>query len=358
MAFEAGLLMVPVEFKTFPPADLPAVLADPCWLPHHVDARSGALEMLLLDRDARRAATFLDDEYLGAVPMRTRIAASAVPRPRPAEAAPVHFIFHSAFACSTLMARIFDIPGTSASLSEPAILNDLAHLSRQGRPVRGLLDPVLALLGRGFSKSESVIVKPSNVANNLVDEILAIRPDAHALILYTPLRDFLFSVARKGMFGRIWARRTFALLRGDELFDAGFSEQETFAQTDLQIAASAWLAHHAQFADLARRYPGRVRTLDSRTLLARKADSIGAAATLFDLHVDAPAIASGPAFRFDAKRIGQQFDRDELEREDDRARDAHGEEIDMIVGWAEAVADFLHVPMRPGAPLLPGTLAA
>ena len=344
--------MASLAYHDFQPDGLFQALADPAWLPHRLDSGGGALEMLRIGREERRRVTFLDEEYLADVRDRAVFPLKSVMNAASAKRAPIHFIFHSAFACSTLMTRVFDIPGTATSLSEPAILNEIAHRARRQQPTGPLLDTTLALLGRGFEPGETVVVKPSNVVNNLSEEMFALRPDAKALILYTPLRDFLFSVAKKGMFGRIWARRTFALLRGDGLFDAGFSEAETFAQTDLQIAAAAWLAHHGQFAAIVRRHPGRVRTLDSKTFLARKADSIAASGSLFGLRLDAAALAAGPAFARDAKETGRDFDAESHARARAALEEAHRDEIDMVVKWGEAVGEFLGIPMQLGAPLL------
>ena len=53
--------------------------------------------------------------------------------------APIHFIFHSAFCLSSVLARAFDMPGTSMGLKEPMLFNDLA-----GWQMRGAKGPQLA----------------------------------------------------------------------------------------------------------------------------------------------------------------------------------------------------------------------
>src|SRR3546814_15717887 len=62
------------------------------------------------------------------------------------------------------------------------------------------------MLARSFAPDEAVIVKPSNIFNPLARGALTLRPEARAILLYAPLRAFLLSVARKGMWCRLWCR--------------------------------------------------------------------------------------------------------------------------------------------------------
>jgi hypothetical protein len=47
--------------------------------------------------------------------------------------APLHFVFHTAFCCSTLLARALDVPGSSMGLKEPSVLVDFASVWLQRR---------------------------------------------------------------------------------------------------------------------------------------------------------------------------------------------------------------------------------
>jgi len=283
---------------------------DACWLPHRLVDGGRALRFIRADRAAQRAATFLDDESLGEAAARIDALAAtmaALPMPGPA---PMHFIFHSAFARSTLLARAMDLPGVAMGLKEPIILNDAAQLHGQRRLARDVLALALRLLARPLAAGEAVIVKPSNVVNGLMPTLMALRPDARALLLYRDLPGYLRSVARKGMFGRIWARRMALQLRADAPFDAGFSEADRFAHTDLQVAALGWLIQHGQFAALAKAMPERVRLLDAAALAGDAREAFAAALRWFGLALDdatIDAVVRGPAFAEDSKRIGERF---------------------------------------------------
>jgi hypothetical protein len=334
-----------------------ATAGDPLWLAHRYDPVGDAVHFVRATRDDHRAATFLTDEYLPAAatprPIRRQAALAAAGRP-----APIHFVFHSAYCCSTLLARAFDIEGVSMGLKEPVILNDLIGWKhRGGEPARiaEVLDGTLRLLARPFAPGEATIVKPSNLINSFAAGMLAMRPDARALLLYAPLRLYLGSIAKKGMWGRLWVRELFVKLARDGLVDYGFSGEEVMQQTDLQIAAIGWLAQHRLFQVLVDRYgPARVRTLDSETLLARPADAIGALAQFYGLSLDAAAIGrvvDGDAFTTHSKGTGA-FDREARIAEQRDAAAVHAEEVDKVAIWAEAVATSARQPLDLTAPLL------
>lgn len=337
-----------------------ALALDAHWLPHRIDVATGRIDFVRLSREDHRRMAFLGDEYIDAAAPRAaapiRDVAAAVPRDTGTRC---HFVFHSAFCCSTLVARALDIEGYAQGLKEPVALQDLANVALGlGDParIRPHLAVALELLARPFAAGEAVVIKPTDIVTPLADEMLGARPEARALLLYSPLPDFLRSVAKKGLFGRVWARRSLAFHGRQPAFDPGYSEQERWLHTDLQVAALGWLHQQARFARLVREQPaGRIATLDSVTLLARKQDMLAAIDRLFGLGLPADtvaAIADGPVFARDSKSHGKAFDTDMREREHAAAAAAHGDEIAMVVQWAEAVAAHLGVSMRPGAPLL------
>jgi hypothetical protein len=333
------------------------LLADPDWFPHRIDARSGSVRFLHLPRDVQRAATFLADEYLPKESPQADLAVPQLPGRISADGR-LHFVFHSAFCCSTLLARALDVPGRVFTLKEPATLNDLAadRLSATPTPhLAELLDRVLSLFERTMTTGEAIVVKPSNVASNLLELCLAVRPEARALLMFSPLPVFLRSVAKKGLWGRTWARQLFQTLRPTAAFNTGFSAEESFRQSDLQIAGLCWLMHHAQFVRVVGRFGERVRTLDSTDLLAAPERALLAVSALFDLGLtreSAASIASGPAFSENSKSMTQGYDRVVRAEEHAAVDAAHGEEIGMVVSWVQSVAQHCRIPMEISAPLI------
>lgn len=333
-----------------------ALLTGAEWLAHRYDPQHDAFHYRFVPRARHATIPFLTDEYLGAeaspVIIATADAARAVSEP-----AAVHFIFHSAYCASTMLVRALDVTGSAMGLSEPVLLNDMTGWRQRGAEPRKhaqILREAIGQLARPYGPGEAVVIKPSNIFNGLAAQSLSLFPGARALLLYAPLPDFLLSVARKGLWCRLWARELLEGLLADGLVDLGFAPRDFFRQSDLQVAAVGWLAQHALFHRLARQFgPARIATLDSETLTRDPASAIARVARHFDLPA-APggnaAYAAHPAIGRNSKS-GKAFAAGERQSDQQDARRAYGEEIDQVVIWAKAVAEQAGVPMELPLPL-------
>jgi hypothetical protein len=323
-------------------SELSQMMRDASWLPHRYDPVHDAVHFRRVDREAHRKATFLTDEYLGVdatpVVIRRTEAIAATPAP-----SPVHFIFHSAFCCSTLLARAFDIPGKAMGLKEPTIFHDISgwHLrGADGRQVAAGLDDALRLLAQPFEAGEATIIKPSNLLNPLATAMMGMRPEARAVLLHAPLPVFLKSIAKKGIDGRLWVRDLLVKQLRTSFVDLGFAQEDYLGLTDLQVAAVGWLAQQALFGRMRAQFSGRVLLLDSETLLDRSREVIGEVATLYGLTLGTDEVAkitSGPAFATDSK-TGTAFSPQVRTAAFDEAARHHADEIGKVCIWAEAVA--------------------
>lgn len=332
-------------------------MADAGWLAHRYDPEQDAVHFLPVSRDTHRTATFLTDDYLPAghhpFVVRRKDAIAATP-----PGARLHFIFHSAYCCSTLLARAMDRPGWGMGLKEPVILNDIVGWRRRGGKgpdMAEVLDDMLAMLARPFAPGEAVVVKPSTIVNSLAFAMLTLRPESCAILLYAPLPTFLGSIAKKGIDGRLWVRTLLTGMLDDKVIDLGFAPRDYVGHTDLQAAAVCWLAHQKMFASLVERFgEARVRTLDSATLMAEPAAAIALMAKLFGRPLDKAAveeIVAGPAFRTHSKS-GDVFDSADRAVEHRDAAKIHADEIDKVIIWATAVAANAGVSLTPPGALL------
>ncbi|MBC2776126.1 hypothetical protein [Parasphingopyxis marina] len=320
------------------------ILHDPHWFPVRYDEKRDQFRLRRTLRQDHRDAVFLSEEYLGPAGEWRVLARKAVTRD--AIGAPPYFIFHSGFCCSTLIARAFDLPGTAMGIKEPQMLQDVTGYRIRGASetqVDAAMTAALGLLARPLEPGEGVIVKPSCIVNSEAERIMRLRPDAHALYLHAPLHVFLGSIARKGITGRLWARELFAGLQHSGLANLGYTAEELFGQTDLQIAGLAWLAQHIHFTRLADQLgPERLRMLDSETLLAQPRYAIAALGSFFGLNLNPTqieAILNGPAFTSHSK-FGTEFDAS-LRESDRAAENLYADEIGKVAIWLEHVADGL-----------------
>lgn len=335
---------------------LNSLMADAQWLAHRYDPGQDAFHFLQLPRARHGEIPFLTDEYVGQavepIVLRREDAIAAAPAP-----APLHFIFHSAYCCSTLLAAAFDRPGIAMGLKEPVLLNDIVgwrHRGAKGPEAARALDHGLRLLARPFTTGEAIVVKPSNIINPLIPGIMALRPTARALLLHAPLDAYLASIARKGMWGRLWVRDLFGKLLREGMVNLGIAPSDYLGLTDIQISALGWLAQQAQFQALTGQLGERVLTLDSETLIARPAESLAALARHFDIALnkaDIAAIVAGPIFGRDSK-TGANFGQGQRERAAQNGKALHAEEVEKVGAWASLIARNNGIAMDLQRPLL------
>jgi hypothetical protein len=330
------------------------VVSNPEWLPHTFDAGGANLTFVHVPPAARAQLMFLSDEHFEGNFKKVAFPAAAVaPELGEIPRTPIQFIFHTSFCGSTLLAKALDVPGTSV-LKEPDVLINLANrmIRSDDQANRQRLELVLQLLERPFAPGQTVIVKPTNFGNRLLENALGQRPQSKAVLLYSDLETFLRSLLKRGMFGRIFGRRLFTQLRGWSPLDFGYGPDELLQLTDVQAAALAWLMQIHHFDAMARAFRDRVLVLDSPALLADPTTAIDKAQALFGLGLDraeAEAIATGPVFSKHSKFSDRDYSAEARAKEHEAATAAHSEELEMVVKWIAAVAAQVGAPLKPGS---------
>jgi hypothetical protein len=345
-----GLAQVQQKTRA-PSADWLGYVQDPTWLPHLYDTREDTLVFAHLPREAQRRAVFLDPRFLARAPTSPPIPVQDLPADAIREAArPMHFIFHTGFCCSTLMTRAFDIPGVSMGVKEPSALVYFAELFSTGLRRPGALTAcglTLDLLSRPLESGETQIIKPSNLCNHIIPQILHLQPNANALILYSSLDAFLRAIARRGLEGRTFVRQVFRQFASSIPLEAGYTTDDLLLQTDLQIAAQAWLMQAAFFQSVIKRHGARVRLLNSDTFLADTARVLSQLSGFFGLGLEPEkiaAITSGPVFKEHAKNHGLAFGAADYRAQHDQAGATHFEEINAVRAWARTLAQRCDIP--------------
>ncbi|MGH8119324.1 MAG: hypothetical protein ACRESK_01785, partial [Gammaproteobacteria bacterium] len=200
-----------------------------------------------------------------------------LPRPQPV------FIFHHAFVCSTLLARCLSQIDAFFSLKEPWILRRLAdHKRLQGKMASGpqwrdMFCNYVSLLCKNFSTGRIPVIKATNVANNLLIDVLRFMPGSPVLYLYSDLESFLVSNLKKSSDTQLKIPALAQEFLGDCDFLQKFPKMRDLSQfTFLQICALIWLVNLYNFRDSIRQHPdARVKTLDLQDLLGDLPRSLG-----------------------------------------------------------------------------------
>jgi hypothetical protein len=331
------------------------VVRDPEWLPHTYDVDGGLLTFVHVPRESRPKLRFLFDEHFqGKFPKVSAAFPDVQAEIDSADRGPIHFIFHTSFCGSTLLAKALEIPGTATSLSEPAILINVANrlIRSDDRENAARLELALRLLERPFSPQESVIAKLSNFANRAAGTVLKSRPDSRAVLLYSDLETYLISSLKRGMWGRILGRKWFQSLSMWSSLDLRLRTDEILELTDMQVASLAWLMQIHHFAVLAKSFGSQVMLLESSELFADPAARLHQVSTLFGLGLtqkDNAEIAAGPIFAKHSKFTDRDYSNEERRRDSEKIGAANAEEISMVTKWLETFAQHHGVSLRPSA---------
>ena len=330
--------------------DLESILSDPAWFPENLDTGRDVIRFARVTADGLRSTPFLDQRMAPIVSDRRDVRLSdAMTAWRANKARKTHipaFIFHSAFCCSTLLARALDLPGTCLSLKEPDILMGLSNairvdenLKRNPDAQNQLVDFVFELLGRRFATGERVLLKPTNSANNLLGH--ALRLNAPTLTLYGDLRSFLVSVIKKGEPGRGFVRLQYNIFSLDPGALGAIPQRQAMGFTDLQVAALIWRHQLESFtAHLAQARAGNPASLDFRKLLGDPAATLLAVSKHLKFRHGREALsatANGPVFKQNSKDAQEEYDSARRDQEEAALEARHGETLDLIVPWANNV---------------------
>ena len=189
---------------------------------------------------------------------------------------PVHFIFHHAFVGSTLLARCLNQSDAFFALKEPWILRRVADLKRQCRSSaerrrwQRQSKLYLRLLCKRYTTGETLVIKPTNVANNLVADVCRWLPNARILYLYSGLEGFLISNLKKTDATKQKIPALTQAFLNDSDVRSRCRAITDFGRLDfLQSCATIWLACLYGLTAQATRIRGdRVRMLDVDSFLA------------------------------------------------------------------------------------------
>lgn len=316
------------------------VESNPEWIPHALNLETRTVDFRRIPEERFSATGFLF-EYAPPDPT-DRISMSFEQLSElEVESLPVHFIFHTAFCRSTLLARALNISGVSTGMSEPGII---ASLASGGPKVEPMIGPLLRMLGRKRPGIDAIFVKPTNHANSLIPALMKALPESRAVLMTNAVTPFLQSVRKRGLLGHRWGRRLYLEMQSYAGIDFGMPPEEQFSMTDFQTAGLAWLLNQNYFTRLAAgSFKDRIRTLNGDYFNEHRGETILAVLDFSELGANA-RLVDGPetygAFAEHAKLGGPVFE--------GPAEKSTSEEIEKVAEWLGLIAAQLSIeaPIR------------
>lgn len=264
------------------------------------------------------------------------------------------FIFHHAFVCSTLLARCLNQIDAFFSLKEPWILRRMADFKRaEGQRLsrnqwRGMFTCYMSLLAKNYRTGKTPVIKVTNVANNLLGDVLRYLPGHKILYLYSDLESFLVSNLKKPHDTQIKMPGLAAVFLADGDFAKQFPEFSNVKQLSfLQVCALIWLVNLYNFKHSAEKYSlADLKTLEMKDFLADMGGSLKRLASFYGHFAAAAEIEKmldPQVTETDAKHQQVAYGRQLKQAEVAQIRSQHSAEIKDVLSWLNPLVEKLGV---------------
>ncbi len=332
----------------------PALLFEPEYYIFDFALDSGLSKFLVVEEEKLMLAPFIDVRFEPVAQGQFSVATNelfSLERMHNVKRRPSVFIFHHAFVCSTLLARCLNQIDTYFSLKEPWILRRLADLkrsrSRLGIPRsqwRETFSCYLNLLAKNYKTGNTPLIKVTNVANNLLEDVLRYFPGQKVLYLYSDLESFLVSNLKKPP----ETQKKMAGLAAGFLSDGDFIQRfprylDLSSHSFLQVCALIWLVNLYNFRQSVEKYaPSRVKTLEMNSFLEDMGRSLNHLSNLFGHNASPAEIESmlDPGVtKTDAKHQENPYGRQVKQAEVAQILGSHSAEIAKTIRWISPLVE-------------------
>jgi hypothetical protein len=266
----------------------------------------GDAQFIRLDERELRRTAFLDHRALNK-PVELRLGLDEFARQADlAENTPAAhafgMIYHSAFCCSTHLARCLDATGMGRTLKEPYALTQtslyFADESYQQFDTTAawhrFLGSELSFLVRPGKSGRLPVIKTHNFSVVLAQAIARLFPGrAKGLFIYSDLESFLTSTLKSAE-RRNFCRLLLKLMTPAKAQRLNIPWMDPESLADPPAAAYCWLMHMAYYAAASGQFgPASFRSLDCNVLLDQPVETLLALAGYLVAKTDRQAIVSG-----------------------------------------------------------------
>ena len=237
-------------------------------------------------------------------------------------AAPQHafgMIYHSAFCCSTFLARCLDATGIARSLKEPYALTQLSFYEADetldqfdgSEAWERLLRSAVNFLSRPQQRKTLPVIKSHNFSIVLAPTLSRLFAGrARSLYIYSDLGSFLASVL-KSHERREFVRMLLKLMSPAKADSLDIPSLDPSGMPDELAAAYCWLMHMAYYEKAAAQAgPSAIRSLNCERLLEQPVLTLEAVADFWEQTTDHQAFATAlqdNRLKYHAKIPGQPF---------------------------------------------------
>jgi hypothetical protein len=278
-------------------------------------------------------------------------------------AAPVHYVFHTAFCCSTLLARYLDLIPPCFVLREPSVLAQVAMLRpHDARGLDGkvgsmatdewqaLMDLTVRLLTRTYKPQDVVAIKVNDLCNSVGDVLLTMDTRSRVIFLYVSLRSFVLSVLKRQS-RRVWLRTRIRDTERVAKFFPALANVDATRLRDAEAAAYLWLLNSALYHDLRTgEHSERVMALDGQRLAENPDTAVSEVAAFFRLTLpqrELDELLNHPSVGRYSKDLSLEYDSESRQRDLAQAQARFGTEADKGMEWARGIRENLEFEARP-----------
>lgn len=251
-----------------------------------------------------------------------------------------HFILHTAFCCSSLLARYLELLPSCFVLKEPQLLAEFADVPDQSTERwADFLRLGIRLLSRTYSQNEVPIIKAHVPTNAFGNKLLEYSPESVVIFLKVSLKSFLLATL-KSESRRQRVRHWVNILISHVRTDPSFSRIEPEKMTDSQVAACFWLMNRLFYAQIATGpYSHRVRLVDGDDLSDHPKRALPSILEFCGLRVNEEQLKSlleHPTIHLHAKDRFRTYDAASRRRELAGLDVTWGREADEGINWASS----------------------
>jgi hypothetical protein len=340
------------------------LLHSPEWYPLAMDFERQVVTFIRLSREAYQDYVFLAPPFVRNREMDfyevrlddVLLAAASTPPAHP----PVHYILHTAYCCSTLLARYFELVPGSIVLKEPSLLAQIAEAEGKIPGWQDSFELAARLLTRTYTRNETAVIKTHVPCNTLAQKLLEQNENATISFLMPPLRSFLLAVLKSQ--DRRYRVRSWSL----HLARVAAKPPHLSAIDPGQLSEGAtvaywWLMNRFLCEQLtSQAYSSRVLALDSDRVANSPKETLRDLATLCRLNLGEEALelaVNHPTIRQHSKDFSRPYDAAVRQHEVTELEKCWGAEADAAIEWISSLGMPWESTGSP-LPVVPRPIAA